>query len=437
MRANHITLAKLGSSTMTPCLWPLILAALLRLAYLFVVHPPFESVYWDLATSLLRDGSLAVDGHAVTDFEPLYPIFLAAARLVSRDHVLIVQMFQAVMASAGTIYSYRLVHALTSRRQVAVIAASLYALDPLLVRQAAAPAESALVTMLLIVFTYCFVASDTTASMLRAGLALGLVILTRMMTAPLAGFSLALLILQRRFRAAFALTVAVLVLLLPFSMRNRSLNGSWWPTRSGLNLYIGNSPYTAVLLPDYDLDILEDHAAELIAADLSQFPRDSPEFNRAADVLLTRHSVDYMMEDPLRSLRQKALNCLYFFSPRLVPYYVRTPETRAVIDRSGHVVVENPKRRPIAEHIAYSAFYAPVLVAALMGVCIRRRHLRQDALLWCVVANFVAIYALYFPATRYRAPMEFVLLLYAAVALEKQVSSWKSFHHTDQRFNVE
>ena len=79
------------------------------------------------------------------------------------------------------------------------------------------------------------------------------------------------------------------------------------------------------------------------------------------------------------------------------------------------MIVENPRPRPRIEVLAYSAFYTPVLLAALIGIYLRRRDLlRRDAVLWCVIGTFAAIHALYFPATRYRAPVEFVLLFYAA-----------------------
>jgi hypothetical protein len=343
-------------------------------------------------------------------------------RFLSRDHVLIVQVAQAITGSLGALYLYRLAYALTDRRQLAAIAALLYAFDPLLIRQAAQPADAALMTTLLVAFTYYFIAGVDTVRIVFAGMVLGLVVLTRSMTLPLVPFALAVLMADRRFYAAIALTIAVLVLVLPFVVRNRSVNGSLWPTRSGLNLYIGNSPYTAALLPEYDLDILQEDAAALIEAEVSHLSSGSPEHNRVTDALLTRHAVEYMREHPLRTLRQKVLNTLYFFSPRLVPFYIAAPETRA-ITQSGQVIVENPQRRPLIEVVSYSAFYTPVLIAALVGIYLRWRDLSKEAILWCVVANFITIHALYFPATRYRAPMEFVLLFYAAAALQHWLCS--------------
>ena len=91
-----------------PNIWQCFLGAVLvRLAYLFAMRTPFlpfdRSAYWTLASSLLLNGSLADGDMPVTDFEPLYPIFLAATRWLSGNSALIVQVIQLVVASIGTI----------------------------------------------------------------------------------------------------------------------------------------------------------------------------------------------------------------------------------------------------------------------------------------------------------------------------------------------
>jgi hypothetical protein len=207
------------------------------------------------------------------------------------------------------------------------------------------------------------------------------------------------------------------MLVAPLVMRNRLVNGSWTPTRSGLNLYIGNSRFTSSILPDYDVDILQEQANALVDSELSRVPATTPEYSRAADAILSRRAVAYMRERPWETLRQKVLNIGYLFSPRLVPFYVAGSDTRAV-DLDGRVVVQHPYPRPMIEWVSYSLFYTPVLFGAVWGVYLSRRKLSRAAILWCTVATFVAIHALYFPATRYRGPMEFVVLLYASVALD-------------------
>ena len=124
-------------------------------------------------------------------------------------------------------------------------------------------------------------------------------------------------------------------------------------------------------------------------------------------------------EDPFRTFQNKAWNVFHYFWPPLVPYYVKGPEMRVVVTPTGDITVENHVRRPLVEIISYSASYSFVLAGAIVGIFLRRRALRRDAVLWCVMMTFVAVHTLYFPATRYRAPVSFVLIVYASVALER------------------
>lgn len=396
-----------------------LLAAVPRVAYLFIARPPIESVYWALSESLRQHGSLVIDNVRVTGFEPLYPIFLCISRILARDHVLGVQLFQVAMASFGAVFMYRLGNALTSRQRLAAIGAMLYAVDPLLVRQAAGPSESALVTTLLVGFAYYAVTATTVARAAWSGVWLGLAVLTRAMTLPLVLLGPAVLLANRRPRLALAMTMTALVIMLPLPLRTHAVNDSWWPTRSGVNLFIGNSPHTAALLPDEDPDLLQAEAASLVARELPRLSDLTPDqAARAEDALLTRHALDYMAERPFRTVAQKALNVLYFFSPRLVPFRTATHGARLIMGSEGEVIVEHSEARPLVEVIAHALFYSFVLVCTVVGLWLRGRAIRHDAMLWCIVATFVAVYAFYFPATRYRAPMSFVMLFYAAVALD-------------------
>ena len=395
-----------------------LLAALPRLAYLLVARPPFDSVYWALSDGLLRDGSLAVDGLKLTTHEPLYPLFLAVSRVLVRDGAFAVQWLQVAVASMGALYLYRLAEALTGRPRLATISAVLYAGYPLLVRQAAQPSELALLTTVLIAFSCAFVTAATTAGAALAGVWLGLAVLTRTMMLPLLAFGAAVFLADRRPRAALAFSLATLIVVCPLPIRNHGVNGSWWPTRSGLNLYIGNSPYTAAVLPTDDVDILQEQAQAVVARERPDLSPLAPGYQRVADALLARRALAYMAERPLHTLAQKLWNVLYFFSPRLVPFHVATPETRVVVGPAGEIGVENSEPRPLAEVIAYAASYSFVLVCAVAGVYLRRRDLRRDFMLWCIVVTVVAVHAVYFPASRYMAPIVFVLLFYAGVALD-------------------
>ena len=119
-------------------------AALPRLAYLLLIRPPIESQYWALSGSLVRTGTFTIDGLPVTDFEPLYPLFLAGARLIARDSVLAVQLMQIAVASLGAVLLYRLVLGRTGSARAGVFGGLLFAGYPLLVRHAATVGDSSL-----------------------------------------------------------------------------------------------------------------------------------------------------------------------------------------------------------------------------------------------------------------------------------------------------
>jgi hypothetical protein len=266
-----------------------------------------------------------------------------------------------------------------------------------------------------IVFAYAFVSIRGAAGAAAAGAALGLAVLTRFMMLPLVLFGFAILLLEGKRRSSGAFAAAALLVVSPWAIRTHAVNGSWWPTRSGMNLFIGNSPYTAALVPNYDLDLIEDPAYAMFAGARPDLDPSMPEYAAALDRFLTRQALGYIFGHPVRTMRQKAINAWYCFSPRLVPFTISGPGTRVMTGPTGQVWVEDSVRRPRIEVIAHALASSFVLVAAVAGIWMRRQLLRRDAILWAVVATFTTVNALYVPASRYGAPMTFVLLFYAAV----------------------
>jgi hypothetical protein len=221
------------------------------------------------------------------------------------------------------------------------------------------------------------------------------------------------------WRGAAALTLPALVVIAPYAIRNYALNGALVPTRSGINLFISNSEYTAKVVPDYGPDILEDYAMSVVASGGVIPGPSSPALERKYDALWTRYALEEMRRHPWRTAGLRMRNVLYFFSPRLVPYHEPTAATTIQFGENGTFTVENSPPRPWVDQIVYAISYSPVLALAVAGVWLRRHDTHRDAILWCAIATFVAAHAVYFPATRYRAPVEFVLLFYAAVTLDR------------------
>lgn len=406
-----------GGTKLQPCLLLFGIAAAARVAYLLIFRPSLESYYLGLADGLVLTGVLGTDGIPSTAFEPIYPAVLAAGRLLFGDRELLIQVIQACIAGCGAALSYRLTRALTSSHRAAMAAGLMFALHPLLIRQAASASDLWLATTLLVGFSAAFVAIRDVRSAAAAGAWLGLTVLTRSMVLPVLVFAAAILVARRQRREALALTMITVLLVAPLAVRNYALSGSPWPGRSGLNLYIGNSPYTAALVPTYDLDLLEPEAHELFVRARPDVAPDSPRFDAELDAFLTRQAVSFMAEHPWSTLRQKILNVAYFLSPRVAPYEVGGPETRVRIGGDTVVSVENSVARDRSEVVAHAVAALALLVGCAAGAYLRRRDLRRDAILWAIFVTFVGVNAIYVPATRYTAPILFVMMFYAAVAV--------------------
>jgi len=140
-----------------------------------------------------------------------------------------------------------------------------------------------------------------------------------------------------RPRAALALAIVASAIVSPWLVRNHRLNGSVWPTRSGLNLFIGNSEYSAAMLPAHSPDLLLPYANAAVAGEqppdaqwiLRRFNLEhaasaagwqppallasTPAEEKAIDARLTRMAFAHIKAHPVQILWLKLKNVAYFF----------------------------------------------------------------------------------------------------------------------------
>jgi hypothetical protein len=246
---------------------------------------------------------------------------------------------------------------------------------------------------------------------------LGTAIVTRSMTLPLLFFAVAILLRQRHTSHAIVLTLAAAALVVPMAAHNYAHTGLPWPTRSGINFYIGNSPYTSALLPTYDLDLLEPEAYEQFLRERPDIAADPGTEDAAFDTYLTEEALEYVASDPDGTLWQKVLNVGHQLSPRLVPFFVSGKDTQVILDENGSALVVDSVPRPALQVWSHAVFALLLLAGTAVGVWYRRHLLHRDAVLWAVFATFIGVNAVYVPATRYTAPMLFVMIFYTAVGI--------------------
>jgi hypothetical protein len=245
---------------------------------------------------------------------------------------------------------------------------------------------------------------------------LGLALLLRAAVLPVVLLAIAFLLFKRRSGPALGLALVSLALALPFALRNQQLDGAWLPARGGENLYVGNSRYAEFVIPAYNTDLVSPMAREALR-------REAPQLEGAgdarADAFLRGKALEWIRENPWRALRLKLLNVAYFFHPRLVPYTTLDGDTRLVEAADGGLRVDGALERGAATEWLHGLASGAVLACALAGAWLRRRRTGEDAILYLLLAGFAAVCVLYFPATRLRAPVDFVFLFFAACALAR------------------
>jgi 4-amino-4-deoxy-L-arabinose transferase-like glycosyltransferase len=400
-------------------------AALPRLFYLLISPRYFEYEYWEMGASLLRHGTLGFDGAPTTQFEPLYPLFVAALRALTGDRVLVAQAIQVAIGSLAAVCLFHLTESLTGNRRAAFIAAGLFAIYPLSVRHSADGSDITLMATLVIASSWMFIAAKTAAGAAMAGTMIGLAALTRTMALPLVALAALILLRERRPRAALALTAAALAVFAPYAVRNYSLNGAILPTRTGVNLLVSNSEYTQAVVPTHHADLLEGHAESLLVRDgIGSDNGLTPALERQQDVALRRYAWADMSRRPIELLSLRATYAFYFLGPFLIPYQAPGDEPAIELKEGGRVLITGYVPRPLWERAVYTASYTPLLALAVWALVQRRAWHPREAILWSVAATFVVTHSVFFPATRYRVPMDFVLLCYAAIGLDALASRW-------------
>ncbi len=370
--------------------------------------------YW--MQELLHRWRWTDGGMETSWYEPFYPLFLAVFRRLSGDQFFWVMMAQIGVSALGTIFLYKLCVALTRESRVGLIAVFLYSFHPYLIRQSVGIIEVPLFMTLLIVASYYYLNTEKWRAAAGCGLALGLTILTRFVIFPVVLIGMGILLFKKRFRDAAILFLVVFVTAFPMFYRNFTLTGSIVPTRSGYNLFKGNCEYSDYVIPRYSVDVLGDYAFKTLQADGIKI-KDTSETE--VDRLFQQKAFRFMREHPWRTIRLKALNILYLFHPRLVPFYLCEESVQLKTGSDGSPMISGASSRSLLVEAAYSVTHLFIFITAIAGIYLRRRSIfREDIFLWVIVVSLTLIYAFYWPATRLRAPMDFVFIFYSAVALK-------------------
>jgi hypothetical protein len=227
----------------------------------------------------------------------------------------------------------------------------------------------------------------TPKRLLGIGLALGLASLLRQTMLLVAPFLFAWLAWALGKRSSpwwtFTLPVVVIGLLIaPWTLRNYLVYGELLPLNSnaGYALYASNNP-------NLETDWRNEEVVVPVPEDL--IGQNEAELNRA----LTHRGIEFILADPQRYL--------WLTVDKTQEYFRFWPTSDS---------------NPISNWVRVSSFglYLPFM---LIGLYLSRAHWRRFTILYVFMAVHTGLHLLSWPASRYRLPVDAVLMVFAALAV--------------------
>lgn len=381
---------------------------------------PDEALHWELATNLMHGGALVSDDGRFAARMPLYPIFLAYFASFGEAGVLLARLAQCVLGAAVAAIAYRLTRKALDRR-IGVIAGLLVAIDPFAIFFSNLLLTEVLFTVLAVSIIACawFYLTGPRRVLSLFGLALfgPAVILTRPSAAgwiPLIWLLVWLAAIDRgrTFAQLLLCPVVLLLLLLPWGLRNEHVLGSpaWLSTNGGVTLYDAQGPQADGSSDQAFLERLEEN----------------PEFSAMSEVerdaALQERALDHMRTNPARVLRLAVVKLMRTWNP--FPNFVDYRGSRAAWVGAMYTV----------------GVIALALVGMARGLSRRLRPHQMtfwrllpgprtfQALLWLPVLYFTFVHCIYIGSVRYRVPLMPLLAIGAATAFIRPSTRLRSWH---------
>jgi hypothetical protein len=193
----------------------------------------------------------------------------------------------------------------------------------------------------------------------------------------------------------------------PWLVRSYWLTGSpTLSTESGFFLWLGNNPYTFSHSPNESIDVSQDVALEALSPE-EKAEIEALRTNEAAvDQWFLRKGLDYMREHPWQTLVNgvRKIGAAFCWLPS--------------------------PRKSFWPNLVYLLSYAPVMILGMWGMWAGRQHWCEHLIFYALFVSFVAVTAVFFGSTNYRAYLDVYWIVFAAGSLEQLRS--KCFSTTGQ-----
>lgn len=367
-----------------------------------------ERLHWQLATNLAHAGGLVSDDGRHAARMPLYPLFLGAFAGLGGYGILVARLVQAIFGAATVGIIYAWLDAAAGRR-AGLVGGVLAACDPFAVFFANLLLTEVLFTLLLVglcagAWWVVRAGRPAWASWLGVAVVGALAVLTRPSVLALLPVLWVLVAWRARDWRVLLCPAALILLLLPWGLRNKAVLGSycWLSSNGGVTLYDGVGPQA------------DGSSNQAFLAEL-------PELNGLGEVQRDRRlqhlAIEHMRQNPGHVVRLALIKLRRTWSP--------TPNVAE--HRTGGAAMVG------------AAYTVVLMLGAVAGLVVAwRRHDRGagqrsdgqaqtsvDArrggrwlhvFVWLPIVYFTLLHCVYIGSVRYRVPLMPVLAAGAGAA---------------------
>jgi 4-amino-4-deoxy-L-arabinose transferase-like glycosyltransferase len=382
--------------------------------------------YQRLAVRLVTTGKYADErGIPISLRPPLYPVVLAAIYscfgLKNNDAV---RVAQAGFGLLAVVLVYQ-IGIIAYSRQVALWAAGIFSCYPSLLVYANLLLSETLFTLFVVAFTWLVLEAikrQRISLVIAAGVVMGLAALTRSIMLLFLPFLATFLLvcwqggLSRRFMVAAVATLAFLVTIAPWAVRNTRIQKTFTliDVMGGRNAMMGNYEYTPLERSWATFaDVQGEQAWDRVLYSKHRF--ETPITQGRLDKLALRYAIEFILAHPWLTVKRDLVK---FFN-----FWQLEREVMAAA-RSGYFV-NMPAGWQLPLGIVICASYAIVLIAAVFGSCCARPL--DSHLHWFLLISILfpcAVHTLIFAHSRYHLPIVPLLIVYAAAAIVYRREIW-------------
>jgi 4-amino-4-deoxy-L-arabinose transferase-like glycosyltransferase len=400
----------------------LLMALLMRLA---VVGFQFESLsesdpdsYRAIAVNLVESGTYRLDAEPTAFRPPVYPLILSLGMLLGIPHGIWVGGIHILFGVLTVLLTYR-VALMMSRKPVALLAATLVCVDPILLNQSVLTMTETTATLLGILAIWLLVRTVDNANKLNivlTGVTLGVAGLCRPTFFVFAAMGLLVLMFSKtvpwkeQLRTNLLVGCCLLVTIAPWVIRNQISLGKpvLATTHGGYTLLLGNNP------------LFYEHLDQPLGTYGAQH------FNRGVRRFNISENPSYDFWGPRAMVQPKVISRNEIerdrFAYEVAKYHIsQQPKlfARSVVRRVGKLWSPLPNTGRVLQRLAVGGWYLTLFIV-VFGFSVRQSNqwLTTPMKLGIVmILAFTLVHAVYWSDMRMRAPLMPTLYLAAALAL--------------------